>query len=379
MSLTHGMDVGGVEALGALLQQKAEQLRHLATEVGGAVVASGWAGPDADAFVQQWWPQHRAQLAAVAEGIHGFGQSALNNAVEQRGASGDSTGGGVGLGACALPAGHVTAGVVRTSFSWGDYISRIEDVADEDAFELLQVSSDPPKYIVLLPGIEGVSTDSVRDLDAAVPARLLLQDAYAARVMAELQRAGVPAGAEVMLMGHSYGAIAAMNLASDPQFNQPGNGSATGPYHLQVTHVVAAGAGLRDWMDRPPEGTDVLLSINRRDHVATAIQAGRADVSLVDAMTMADEVPGALRAAREGLEYVGFGAVAQDATSVADGRVLHEFTAADDVSGHHYDNYRTGFASAGGEADRWMSDAAKRYFVGHKEMAATRISVRDAP
>lgn len=380
MPITHGMDAGAVEALGTFLQQRADRLRHLSAEVDTAVRACGWSGSDAEAFVQQWWPQHRARIGSVADDIHGFGQSALNNAAEQRLASGEGGQHGAGLGAvCALPSGHLPAGVVKTSFAWGDYLSRIEDVADEDAFELLQVSVDPPKYIVLLPGIElgGWDTDSLRDLNGAVPARLIQRDLYAARVMLELQRAGVPSGAEVMLMGHSYGAIAAMNLASDPQFNQPGNAGNSGAFHVQVTHVVAAGAGVRDWMDRPPPGTDVLLSINRRDHVATLIQAGRTDQGLVDSMTLADELPGVARAAREGLEHVVFGAVASESITTGDGRVLHEFTAANDPTGHHYDNYRTGFGVADGATGDWLDDAARSYFVGHGEMAATRIAVKD--
>lgn len=380
MSVTHGMDVEGVERLGALLQRQSDQLTGMADEIGRSAGATSWNGPDAQTFLGQWWPEHRARLLATAEQLHGFGQAALNNAAEQRRTSGAGGTHGGGLATvCALPEGHMTAGVVRTSFAWGDYISRIEDVADEDAFELLQVSVNPPKYIVLLPGIEldAWDTDTVRDLQSAVPARLLQRDAYAARVMLELQRAGVPAGAEVMLMGHSYGAIAAMNLASDPQFNQPGNASTSGAFHVQVSHVVAAGAGVRDWMDRPPPGTDVLLSINRRDHVATAIQTGRADQSVIDSLTLADELPGVARAAREGFEHAAFGAVASESITTGDGRVVYEFTAADDPSGHHYDNYRTGFGVAGGAADDWLDDAARHYFVGHREMIATRIAVKD--
>lgn len=374
------MDVAAVEELGRALQLRADQLRHVSTEIEGAIGALRWGGPDGAAFRERWWPEHRRRLLAVADALHGFGQSALGNASEQREASGERGALDVALGAaCALPAGHTTAGVVKTSFAWGDFISRIEDVAGEDAFELLQVSIDPPKYIVLLPGIEldAWNTDSVRDLHAAVPARLLQRDAYAARVMLELQRAGVPAGAEVMLMGHSYGAIAAMNLASDPQFNQPGNASASGDFHVQVSHVVAAGAGVRDWIDRPPPGTEVLLSLNRRDHVATAIQAGRVDQSVIDSMTIADELPGVVRAAREGFEHAAFGAVASESITTGEGRVVHEFTAANDPSGHHYDNYRTGFGVVGGAADTWLDGAARHYFVGHPEMVATRIAVKD--
>lgn len=87
-NLTHGMTVDEVDALGRLLQSKADQLHHLMSEVESALGRTIWEGPDAGAFKQQWWPDHRGRLQAVADQIHGFGQSALNNATEQRHASG---------------------------------------------------------------------------------------------------------------------------------------------------------------------------------------------------------------------------------------------------------------------------------------------------
>jgi hypothetical protein len=78
-----------------------------------------------------------------------------------------------------------------------------------------------------------------------------------------------------------------------------------------------------------------------------------------------------------GVEYLGFGAVESDAYAVGDGRVIHEFSAVDDPTGHHYDNYRTGLGVAGGSASDWMDDAARAYFVGNRQMISTHISVRD--
>lgn len=94
-TINHGMNVDEVEALGRLLQTKGDQLRHLTGELESALARTEWDGPDAMAFKQQWWPNNRSSLQAVAEQVHGFGQSALNNASEQRSASGDA---GVGLG-----------------------------------------------------------------------------------------------------------------------------------------------------------------------------------------------------------------------------------------------------------------------------------------
>lgn len=84
MSFTHGMDPGEVEALGRALQDRAQTFEQLVAEVNRLVLEVVWNGPDATAFKQQWWPEHRTLLETVVEELRGLGQSALNNANEQR-------------------------------------------------------------------------------------------------------------------------------------------------------------------------------------------------------------------------------------------------------------------------------------------------------
>ena len=92
---THGMNVEEVQRLGADLQAKAEEIRQVVSRINGLVQGVTWVGPDASRFKDQWWPGHQSRLSAVAGDLHGFGQSALNNASEQLDASGGaSTGGG---------------------------------------------------------------------------------------------------------------------------------------------------------------------------------------------------------------------------------------------------------------------------------------------
>lgn len=111
--ITQGMEVDEVDALGRMLQAKGDQLRLLTQEVEGIVTRTVWDGPDAVAFKQQWWPEHRVRLEAVADQVHGFGQSALNNASEQRTASGIAVapegGRSPGVGAIAATAGAAAA------------------------------------------------------------------------------------------------------------------------------------------------------------------------------------------------------------------------------------------------------------------------------
>lgn len=83
MSMSHGMNVDEVRALGDLLKRKAGDIRALVSEVESKVHSTAWEGPDARAFKDQWWPEHKQNLNQVAERLEGFGQSAQNNAQEQ--------------------------------------------------------------------------------------------------------------------------------------------------------------------------------------------------------------------------------------------------------------------------------------------------------
>lgn len=88
--ISHGMNVADVRNLGFRLQRHyAESIRGLMREIEGMVngTTSTWVGPDADAF-RSWWPEKRAALNMIAEDLHGFGQSAINNASDQETASG---------------------------------------------------------------------------------------------------------------------------------------------------------------------------------------------------------------------------------------------------------------------------------------------------
>jgi hypothetical protein len=91
---------------------------------------------------------------------------------------------------------------------------------------------------------------------------------YSTAVVGALQRAGVPAGADVMIVGHSFGAYTAIDLAVEPTFNIAAG--ASNGYRVNVTHVVAAGAET-DWrFDEVPSATNTLVLNNRWDAVYQA-------------------------------------------------------------------------------------------------------------
>lgn len=141
--------------------------------------------------------------------------------------------------------------------------------AAADEFQLVDHGSG--RFTVVLGGVIDLSRPtigldpdhgSVRDLDVnafdAAFSRSPHDDRYAAVVAEAVRRAGVPIGSDLLVVGHSYGAGAAVNLASDPVFNGE---------DYSITHVVATGYHADPWLANVAPETEVLLLKNRRDLV----------------------------------------------------------------------------------------------------------------
>lgn len=119
------------------------------------------------------------------------------------------------------------------------------DGADRGTVQIQQtVGPDgQSRYIVYTPGTEaslnpveggwGAQGNS-RDWSENVRMMAGQESAATENVRAAMEAAGVPAGADVMMVGHSQGGIVNSHLASDPDFNGPGG--------YNVTNVVSAGA-----------------------------------------------------------------------------------------------------------------------------------------
>ena len=380
-----GADADALEAAAAALSAAADELDGSAQSLSSSLGALQWLGTVAVRFTDLWHSQHSAKLTRTSGYLRENADRLRFQASEQRSAS------LAGSGALAFgPAGR--AGRLPAPFPGGlenqtpqppcsrvvsfDGLMGRGQALGAGEIEILKVSDDPARFIVNLRGIEFKTEDPweqdhLQDLHGASDARLTGGDRYAERVKLEMQRAGIPAGAEVMLVGHSAGAIAAMNIARDTGFNQPGNPSSAGDYHVRVTHVVAAGAGLRDWVNDPPEGTNVLMAINRNDRVAQGIQVGDFGIP---------KLPSTLSA----LSALGDAAI-NDVFDITDpktsgdgGRLVMEFSAnAGPPLFHDFDNYERGFATADAAANRWMDSAAQTYFKGGGQMQVVRIAVPD--
>jgi len=103
--VTAGMNVAEVESLGTTLRSSADTLARQIAMLNKAVSSTAWQGPIASQFKQQWWPVHRARLAQIESDLRGFGQSAFNNATEQKTASAAGAGAAAGGAAGATTVG----------------------------------------------------------------------------------------------------------------------------------------------------------------------------------------------------------------------------------------------------------------------------------
>lgn len=139
---------------------------------------------------------------------------------------------------------------------------------------------DDGTYIVVLPGVTDLTSnltspwkwvtggpqDTVRKVANAQPSVIWNgQNSYADAVKIALQRAGVPSGAVVTFVGHSYGSYTAVDLAKDDDFNSI-DGTSKG-YNLRVKNVYGFGADV-DWKLRQvPKETNVVALNSRDDQV----------------------------------------------------------------------------------------------------------------
>ena len=152
-------------------------------------------------------------------------------------------------------------------------IRALTDTDDEvqirqDEFQIVRLANG--RYLVVLPGVTDLSSPdlglddhhrTVRDVDRfaypSAQSTAVDDNRYARMVWDGLIRAGIPTGAELMIVGHSYGADTALDLAANPAFNGSGG--------FDVTHVVAAGYHSEPQLAHVGSSTEVLVLQNHRD------------------------------------------------------------------------------------------------------------------
>lgn len=151
----------------------------------------------------------------------------------------------------------------------------------QDQIEIRDVGDG--RYVIVLPGVSDLSEGgwtaplgwdrpnqwgSARDMHYArqsemnsVNGAVNGTNAYAFAVEQAMLAYGIPGGSSVMLVGHSFGAYTAAELATDPAFNAAMGGGG----YVDVTHVVGAGASAGFRMNELPSGSEGLLLNNAID------------------------------------------------------------------------------------------------------------------
>ncbi len=168
-------------------------------------------------------------------------------------------------------------------------VRALADTADEvqireDEFQTVRLADG--RYLVVLPGVTDLSSPhlglddrhrTVRDLDRfaypSAQSTAVVDNRYGRMVWDGLIAAGVPSGAKLMIVGHSYGADTALDLAADPAFN--------GSAGFDVTHVVAAGYHSEPQLAHVGSSTRVLVLQNHRDAAVIVEAVGRGHVTAV--------------------------------------------------------------------------------------------------
>ncbi len=213
------------------------------------------------------------------------------------------------------------------------------------ADEFLVVRLADGLYGVVLPGVTDLSDPdfgldplhrSVRDLDQfAYPSSRstrVADNRYAEMIAEGLAARGVPPGSELVIVGHSYGADTALDLAADEHFNGEGG--------FRVTHVAALGYHSAPQLPDVRPWTQVLVVQNRVDAAIIAEAVGHGHVvegfearrSLVDDLIDRDPLGTAWNLGKIGYHSVGaaFAAVehtvdrSSDLAEVVVGAAIHD-------------------------------------------------------
>jgi hypothetical protein len=323
-----GADASELEKVAAQMRRAADELDAHSKELGRQLGGLAWLGRVASGFLAAWNGQHKPHIGSTAAFIREAADRLAMNAQQQREASGDAP--SFGRLAPRTFSHFDSKGSARADMAEAFWATGDSRRAEGDEIEIRKLENG--NYVVVLPGVvdlteklpqvglrlgaavapllsgsaglagsvvaashvtdpwyDGDHPNTARRMEYAIAESQDKSDSfinpYATRVMEQMKAAGIPEGANVMFVGHSFGAYTAMELAGNDKFNSA-DGVSEG-YHVNVTHVVAAGADTSWKLPELPGGTKALILNNRND------LAFRAETGLLNGT--ADSKPGQLQ------------------------------------------------------------------------------------
>lgn len=87
MNISHGMNIEQVKSLATQLQAKAGDIQSIMSQLDSALASTGWVGPDAVAFENQWNSDYKVRLNQVIQGLQDAATAANSNVSQQEQAS----------------------------------------------------------------------------------------------------------------------------------------------------------------------------------------------------------------------------------------------------------------------------------------------------
>jgi pimeloyl-ACP methyl ester carboxylesterase len=215
-----------------------------------------------------------------------------------------------------------------------------------DEFQLVRYG--PSQYKVVLPGVTDLSHPDLGFSDANATPRDLDQAAlgafgraavgfdsslnpYARQVNDALIRAGVPSGSDLVIIGHSFGAEVALELASDEAFASRYN----------VTHVLAVGYDSEPQLDDVIGDAQVMVLQNHWDVPAQGERMVRAAVQKISPTRILDDATDPIEIAKTMLGPAGQvpGVIGWFRDDGRDDRRVVRFSGGVEGAGHDQDNY----------------------------------------
>jgi pimeloyl-ACP methyl ester carboxylesterase len=190
------------------LEQQASTIELAERALTRRLRAAPWQGAAAERYRQRWEGFDRRQLAAAARCLRDAATDLRGHAAEQRQAS--QSGAGLSGGRVALPA-LGKGGTAGAS----DYLEEMTRLGPGQ-IGIRKVSDDPPRYVLMLRGLDisSLNPEDSNSWQSTLSEYRGVDSPYQTAIRRLLEERGVPADAEIAVMGHSQGGLAAMEFAA---------------------------------------------------------------------------------------------------------------------------------------------------------------------